>query len=366
MPANQTMRPARRTPVPLPFPTTRSGPVRRPAGVAAFVAVVCLVLYGCAGGEASGDEGAGELLEANGPLKELVWNGASKTLYGIREDEERVVELDPEALAGIEFDGKRPDAVASTQKTGVGENLALDPRTPSKLYVPQPDPGRVRVTRAEDVGGLVQTFEAGVAPGRVAVDRRSDVLYALSKDGSTVTRVDLGGNEVTAERDFGPGRATLIEAPGEGSGALWAAGPGGVALYGGPSLEPVGRTSLDAAGLAVSAQNPERAYVTQPGEGRVVAVEPRSGGGLGVVDEAEVGSGARHAVADGDRLYVATDDAVEVLASDDLSTVETIELSAFRGRGPLERVEPSALAVGSDKIYLALAGEPYVLALDKP
>jgi len=339
----------------------------RPAALApALAAVLCLVLYGCAEAGPQGSDGRGvELLEANGPLKELIWDGTSKTLYGIREDEERVVELDPEALAGIEFDGPRPDAVASTQEMEVGENLALDPRTPSKLYIPQPDSGHVRVTRAEDAGGLVQTFDAGVPPERVALDRRSDTLFALSKNGSTVSRVDLEGNDVTAKRDFEAGRATRVEAPGEGSGALWAAGPGGVALYGGPSLELIGRTSLDAAGLAVSAQDPERAYVTQPGEGRVAAVEPRSGEGLGIVDEARIG-GARYAVAAGDRVYVATDDAVKVLASDDLSTVETIELSEFRGRGPLERVEPSALAVGSDRIYLALSGEPYVLALGKP
>ena len=329
-----------------------------------MVAVVCFVLYGCAGKGVIGEDG-GELLDVNGPLKELVWNGTSETLYGIREDEERVVELNPEALAGIEFDGSRPDAVASTQKMNVGENLALDPRTRSKLYLPQPDLGHVRVTRAEDPGGLVQTFEAGVPPERVALDRRSDDLFALSKDGSTVSRVDLEGNEVTAEREFGSDRATRIEAPGEGSGALWAAGPGGVALYGGPSLETVGRTPLDAAGLAVDAAEPERAYVSQPAKGRVVAVEPRSGGGLGVVDEAEVGSGARYVVADGDRVYVATDDAVEVLDSGNLKTVKTIELSGFRGRGPLERLEPSALAVGGGRIYLALSGEPYVLALER-
>ena len=334
--------------------------------MAAFAAVVCLVLYGCAGGEASGDEGAGELLEANGPLKELVWNGTSKTLYGIREDEERVVELDPEALAGIEFDGSRPDAVASTQKMSVGENLALDPRTPSKLFLPQPDLGHVRVTRAGDVGGLVQTFEVGVPPERLALDRRSDVLFALSRDGSTVTRVELGGNEVTAERDLGPGRVTSIEAPGEGSGALWAAGPGGVALYSGPSLEPVGQMSLDAAGLAVAAQDPKRAYVSQPAEGRVAAVEPQAGSGLRVVDEVEVGSGARYMVADGNRVYVATDGAVKILNSANLETVDTIELSAFRGRGPLERVEPSALTVGGGRIFLALSGEPHVLVLERP
>lgn len=333
--------------------------------MAALVVALCLILYGCTGDGGSG-QGGGELLEVKEPLKTIVWNGTSETLYGIGEEEERVVEVDPEVLTGIEFDGPRPNAVTASQKLDVGDNLALDPRPPGEVYLPQPGSGRVRVVRSDDFGDVAQTFEVGVPPQRVALDRRSDVLFALSKDGSTVTRVDLGGNEVTAEQEFGPGRASRIEAPGEGSGALWAAGPGGVALYGGPSLERIGRTSLDAAGLAVSAQNPERAYVTQPGEGRVSAVEPRSGGGLRVVDEAEVGGGARSVVADGDRVYVATDDAVEILASDDLETVETIELSAFRERGPLERVEPSALAVGADRIYLALSGEPYVLALDKP
>lgn len=351
----------------------RSGPNRNRGrtsegrkGIAALVAAIYLFVFGCAGEEGSSGS-RGELLEVNAPLKYLVWNGTSETLYGIGEDEERVVEVDPEALAGIEFDGPRPDAVASTQKVDVGGNLRLDPRTPSELYLPQPGPGHVRVVRAEDLEVLVQTFEVGVPPERLALDRRSDVLFALSKDGRIVTRVELAGNDVTAERKFGPGRAIRIEAPGESSGALWAAGPGGVALYGGPSLEPIGRTSLDTVGLAVSTEEPERAYVTQPAEGRVAAVEPRSGEeGLGVVDEAEVGNGARSVVVEGDRVYVATDDAVKVLASDDLETVESIRLDAFRGRGPLERVEPSALAVGPDRIYLALSDEPYVLALEKP
>lgn len=338
----------------------------RTAAPAAVAAALCLVLYGCAGeGDSGSDASRAALLEVDGPLKELVWNRTSETLYGIGKNGERIVNVDPETLTGIEFDGSRPDAVVSTQKMDVGENLALDPRTPGKLYLPQPELEHVRVVSAEDPGDLIQAFGAGVTPERVALDRRSDVLFALSKDGSTVTRVDLAGNDVTAEREFGPGEATRIEAPGEGSGALWAAGPGGVALYGGPSLEPLGQLPLEAAGLAVAPANPERAYVTQPGEGRVAAVEPRSGEGLGIVDEAEVGGAPRFVVADGDRVYVATDDAVKVLASDDLSTVETIELSAFRGRGPLERVEPSALAVRSDKLYLALADEPYVLALEK-
>ena len=181
-------------------------------GIAALVAAICLFVFGCAGEEGSSGS-RGELLEVNAPLKYLAWNGTSETLYGIGQDEERVVEVDPEVLTGIEFDGPRPDAVASTQKIDVGGNLTLDPRTPSELYLPQPGPGHVRVVRAEDLEVLVQIFEVGVPPQRLALDRRSDVLFALSKDGRTVTRVELSGNDVTAERQFGPGRATRIEAP---------------------------------------------------------------------------------------------------------------------------------------------------------
>ncbi len=95
------------------------------AGIVALVAAACLVVLGCAGQESSGSNGpGGDLLEVNGPLKTIVWNGTSDTLYGIGESEERVVEVDPEALTGIEFDGSRPDAVASTLKANVGDNLA--------------------------------------------------------------------------------------------------------------------------------------------------------------------------------------------------------------------------------------------------
>lgn len=341
---------------------------------AVLVALLAVLpLAGCGGeGDSGGEDGRGsgppasKLLEADAPIGALAWDATEEALYGLERDGSRLVEIDPEVLTGIEFDGPRPDAVSgATELDGAGENLAVDGRTPGEIYVPSPDPAEVRVFGTEDLSGG-QEFDVGVPPARVALDPLSDVLFALSKDGSTVTRVELSGNDVVAETRTEGGRATLIEAPGGRSGALWVAGPGGVTLYGGPSLTSGGSAPFDAGTLAAAEENAARAYAGQAGGGRVVALELAREDRLEVADKAEVGGTVEALAADGERVYAATRDAVAVLRAGDLGTVETVDLGPLLRRSPVRDVEPSALALSERHVYVAFDKEPYVLRFEKP
>lgn len=336
----------------------------RPKGTGAppaavVFSVLVLFLGGCA-------ETSGASFEVDAPLKALAWDSTDETLFGLDQGGERLVKVDPKDLNGIEFDDPPPDTVDDSLKLeGAGENLAVDPRTPGEIYLPQPDLDQVHVFGTEDLAD-VQGFDVGVPPARVALDRFSNTLFALSEDGSKLTRVSLAANEVVAETSIDGGQATLVETPGGGSGTVWVAGPASIALYGGRDLERLGEKPLGARGLAADPNDPERAYASESESGRMVALEPGPRGRLEVVAEAEVGEGMRHLAAEGDRLYAATPDAVVVLGAEDLRMMETIELAPLLEQTPVRRGEPSALAVGEERIYVALAGEPYVLGLDKP
>jgi hypothetical protein len=362
-------------------PSGRSSPARPEASPkaaalptalpAVLFSVLALLLGACAGdAEAGGEdrtgaavaEGAG-LLKVDVPLRALAWNPAQEVVYGLERDGERLLEVDPEELTGIDFAGPRPDAVEDSRKLpGAGENLAVDARQPGEIYVPQPNLDQVHVLGTEDLLD-VREFDAGVPPARVTLDRYSDLLFALSQDGRTVTRVDLAGNEVVAVTTFDRGRATLAQA--NGAGSLWTAGPEGVALYGGPDLDLRGRVSLDAGGLAADPDDPERAYASDPEGGRVVAVEAEgTRDRLRVVAAADVG--ARYLAVERDRVYALGEDALTVLDSEDLEVLKTVDLDPVLTGAPYPDGKPSALTVGEENLYVALADAPYVLSLEKP
>ncbi len=336
------------------------------ATVALAAGFILVITLGCGEDEEPVGEGDGPL-KVDAPLKALVWDPSAEVLFGLEQDGERLVKLDPERPTGFDPEGPAPDAVVDARELeGAGENLALDPRRPGKIYIPQPDLDQVYVAETDDLLE-VRTFDAGVPPVRVALDQLfSEALYALSEDGSTVTRTELQGYDVVAEAPVDRTREALIEAPRGGEGAVWVAGPEGVALYGGASLERLGQLPLNAGGLAVDAADPERAYASEPESGRVVAVELGPRDRLEVVAEADVGEGARYLAAEEGRVYVATRGTVTVLNSENLAPIETIEFDPFLERTSLETGEPSALAVGEEGVYLALADAPYVLSLDKP
>jgi hypothetical protein len=87
---------------------------------------------------------------------------------------------------------------------------------------------------------------------------------------------------------------------------------------------------------------------------------------LEVVAEAEVDGRVMYLQAEEGRLYGVTPDALVVFDPEGLETLETVEFERELGRRGLEQAEPSGLAVGEDSVYVTLAGEPFLVQIEKP
>ncbi len=348
--------------------------------LASLVLVACLsaLLWGCAEeAEPPAEEPGVAVLEVETPLRSPVWSPGEEALFALGRGEIRLVESQLVKVdvnrEGFNPDAERPQAIASSEELEVaaGENLALGrDREPDKIYIPIPERDEVLVMEKDDLL-KVRTFRVGLSPSRVALARSpgaSDTLFALSEEGSTVAVVDLlGEKEVVAVVDVEAGRGAQIEAFDTGAeDAFWLAGSEGIRLYEGPSFERVAAMPIEAGALAVDAANPERAYVSELSSGRVIAVELTPDGDLEVVAEAEVEGRVMYLQAEEGLLYAVTPDALLAFDAESLETLETVEFDRYLDRRAPEGAEPSGVAVGEDYVFVTLAGEPFLLQIEKP
>ncbi|PLS86526.1 MAG: hypothetical protein CYG60_06780, partial [Actinobacteria bacterium] len=148
---------------------------------------------GCAslGAETFDAKGEVSLLKADAPLREPAWVAHENVLLALAADEPRVVKLDPGAEVPA---GEAPDqgaVVASEGLEDAGENAATYGREPGRVYLPQPDLGRVAMMDVATLS-VEETLKTGNAPPfEAATQLNSDTLFTLSRDGSTVTAFDL-------------------------------------------------------------------------------------------------------------------------------------------------------------------------------
>lgn len=328
-----------------------------------LVALILLAPGGCGSGDepAGTDEQSVFALEVKAPLRSPVLGSSEEEIFALRQDGSSLAKVDV-GRGGFNPDVERPQAITSFQKIEgrAGENLALEKgRRPDEIYVPVPGKDQVFVSEKDDLLE-VNTFAVGDSPTRVALDRDSEVLFALSEGSSMVTVMDLvGEKEVVAEVRVDPDKDSLIEV-GIGEG-FWVAGPGGVAFYEGRPFGSPAPLGLEATALAADASEPERAYAAS--SGRVVAVEPKGSESLEVVTEAEVDGRVTHLAADEERLYAITPQSILVLDPESLETLSTVDFDRFLNRKTLERAEPSGLAVAQDNLYLTLEGVPFLLQI---
>jgi len=337
---------------------------------AVLVAGLALALSGCGtdtAPEAEGPSEEGIVTAVDAPLRAPAWAEDEGVVIALQEDGRQLVRLD--TAASFDGTGSLPVTISEELDGVAGENLALEKgREPDGVYLPKPERDQVAVVENDDLLE-VRTFPAGESPVRVALGGATtggsaSTLFALSRDGSTVTSVGLEDFEVLAEVEVGASEDALIEASGEDG--FWLAGSGGVALYSVNPPELRGELSVAAGALAVDAVDPERAYVAESSSGRVMLVEPGGEGELRVVAETDLGTPGEYlAVKDGG-LYAVTRDELVALDSGSLEIVETVELGPIFEGEDLEQAEPSGLAVGEENVYVTLAGEPYVLLIEKP
>jgi hypothetical protein len=329
-----------------------------PALVALATALV--LLGGCA---SAGSEPKVGLLRVDVPLQEPVWVPGKDAVLALSEDRRRVVRVD---VSEAEQGSRVP--VRSVEFEDVGENLALSPEEPELAYLPRPESGRISALGTDSLR-VVDSYDVGDSPTYATLDVQSEVLFALSKDGSTFSGVGIETPEEIPAVEVGGGSRTLVEAPEKGlDPAFWIAGPGGVAFYAGDPPERMVWRPMEAQDIAVDLTSSQRAYVAEAN--RVVALEGDPErileGKLEVMATRNLGERVQHLTSDELYVFASTQDKLVAMRRETLEPVESVEFGPLLERESVSPADISGMTVGTEDVYLSLEGEPYVLSVKKP
>ncbi|BBU23262.1 hypothetical protein [Mycobacterium xenopi] len=258
-----------------------------------------------------------------------------------------------------------------------GRNLQISRTDDRHLFVPQPNRNKVAVV---DLGTLrqVDEFDAGPAPAYLTEDAGLRMLLALSADGLSVTPVDQHGYRKLATAIVTGDPADTIDGANRGRAIEYHLyGPSGIRYYKGPSSPPAQRGSLhiDVAVSAGDSTQVTRSYVAGRDDGVLYAVDARRGGeGMLVLARTRLSSPIRKLGTDDTRIYAATDHEVVTLETASFTgyphgTIPVLHVTNYRAGlppGPVRSAPVSGMAVGPHRVYLTLAGTPYVLSVAKP
>lgn len=301
-------------------------------------------------------------------LRDPVWSYATRALIGLTDDSRVAAITDPLSAdqAHMRLSAKVP----------TGRNLTISAKDNRHLYVPQPERGKVAVF---DLGTLSQIdeFDAGPTPAYLAEDAGMRVLLALSADGLSVTPVDQYGFRKLPTAKVTGDPADTIDGANRGRQIGYHLyGPSGIRYFQGPSSPPEERGSLnmDVAVAAGDGAQVTRSYVAGR-DGKVLfAVDSRRGGhGLELLAATPLPSPIRRIGTDDTRIYAATDREVAVLETDSFTgyphkTLPVLRITNYRAALPAAaRGAPvSGMAIGPHRVYLTLAGTPYLVSVAKP
>ena len=330
--------------------------------VPALVALaMMLVLFG--GCTTAGSQQKVEVLRVDVPLQEPVWVPEKEVVLALSEDRRRVVRINVnEANPG----DRAP--IRSVEFEDVGKNLALNPEGPELAYLARPKSGRIS-TLSTDSLRVMDSYDVGDSPTYVTLDVQSEVLFALSKDGSTVSGVEIETPEEIPAAEVGGDARTLVEAPEKGlDPAFWIAGPGGVAFYGGVPPERMVWRSMEAQDIAVDLTSSQRAYIAEAD--RVVALEGDPErlleGNLEVMATRSLGERVECLTSDELYVFAATRDKVVAMRRETLEPIDSVAFGPLLERESVRPSDISGMTVGAEEVYLTLEGEPYVLSVEKP
>lgn len=341
--------------------------------VAALLGLMALVPLGCAPVGPEGAQPPVVAMRTDAPVHEPAWSGSHEALLALAEGSPQIVKIDVAGGPGASMDAR---TTLSKPFAEGAQNLATDPVRSDVVFLPQPKLDRVA---AVEIGDLrpVRAFRAGHSPAHVDVDSGSRSLLALTEDGSTVVVVDLYDKSVVASAHPKIGPSAVVHGAKRGRLIdVHVVGASGVVHYKGPpgAVEKKGELRLRVASSAGDLVKPSRLYVAESGTGRLLAVDSkRTLRGLEVVARTNLGDPVRHVGVDETRLYAATDRGLTVFETNSFEgyrnkTFSVIETINFRGPLPnaLREAPVSGLAVGEDRVYLTLHGEPYVVSIAKP
>ena len=155
---------------------------RRHVPALAALAMMLLLFGGCA---TAGSQQKVEVLRVDVPLQEPVWVPEKEVVLALSEDRRRVVRINVnEANPG----DRAP--IRSVEFEDVGKNLALNPEAPELAYLVRPKSGRISALSTDSLR-VMDSYDVGDSPTYMTLDVQSEVLFALSKDGSTVSGVEI-------------------------------------------------------------------------------------------------------------------------------------------------------------------------------
>jgi len=308
-------------------------------------------------------------VQVDTPLRDPVWSYRTGSLIALTDDGR---------LAAV--DHVASPARATTRlsaRLDAGRNVQISRADDRTVFVPQPERNRVAAVELTDLR-QVGRIDAGPAPAYLSEDSGMRVLLALSADGSTVTPVDQFGMRKLPAAPVSAGATGIVDGANRGRAIEYHVyGPAGISYYKGPSSPPEHRGSY-ATGVSVAAGDgtaASRVYFSDTGRDTLYAVEAARGGhGLREIGRARVGSPIRYLGSDDTRVYAATDTDVTVFESasftgypnGSIPVLRVIDYRAGLPSGPARSAPLSGMAIGPDRVYLTLRGQPVVAGVAKP
>lgn len=347
---------------------TRSRPSRWRCAAAA--AAVAALSAGCAAPGASLESSPDVALRSvEVPLYNPVWSYRRQTLVASTDDH-RLAEVSALDQAGTH--------TRLSEALETGRNLQISQKNTGLVLVPQPRNGCVAVV---DLASLrvVEHFQAGPAPAYLSEDAGQRILLALSADGRSVTPVEQYGWRALPTAAISGDPVDSVDGANRGRAIDYHLyGPSGIRYYNGQSWPAPERGSLtmDVAVSAGDGTKATRSYVASEGQDVLYAVDSRRGGeGMEVVGHAVLPSSPiRFLGTDDTRVYAATDHDVVVLEAASVigyprGTIPILRVIDYRSAlpaGPARSAEVSGMAIGPHRVYLPLAGLPYLVSVAKP
>lgn len=325
------------------------------------------VLAGCSGaGAGPGRPAAVVALRVAAPVHEPTWSEHARSLFALTDDA-RIAKIDPSGGARTTLSAPFPDA---------GEDLVTRV-TQAAVYLPQPKLGRVALIDDTDLRQIA-TVPAGPSPSYLSLDSGADHLLALSEDGSTVTPLDLHDNTVAPAQDVHAGPDAELDGAKRGRRIDYhVAGTGGITHYRGRpgSVRSTGQIGISAEKTAGDLTKSSRLYIAEKGTDRLLAVDStREEGGLKVVAQAHLGEPVHYVGVDETRIYAATEHKLVVFMTNSFEgyhnqtfpIVTTIDFRNALADEAARNAPLAGLAVGPDRVYLALKGQPWIVSIAKP
>ncbi|MDQ2626933.1 MAG: hypothetical protein M3Y90_08015 [Actinomycetota bacterium] len=302
------------------------------------------------------------------PLRDPVWSSATGSLIALTDDGR---------LAAVDNPDRPGAASRFSAPLHAGRNVQISRADDQTVFVPQPARNRVA---AIELAGLQQIgdIDAGPSPAYLSEVSGLRVLLALSADGATVTPVEEHGLRKLPGTRVAAGATGVVDGANRGRAIEFHVyGPHGISYYKGPASPPEHRGRYQTAVMAAAGDGTaaSRVYLADSRGDTLYAVESARGGhGLQEIGRSPVSSPIRYLGSDDNRVYAATDTAVTVFESapftgyphGSIPVLRVIDYRAGLPSGPARSAPLSGMAIGPDRVYLTLRGQPVVASVAKP